>query len=229
MAGDALLPLMNPIAVFYHCKLSGINPDYNTPIDTNHAQWVVQSQMQALRDSGLSDAAKELHLGINGSAEEAQVLLIMAPGHPHLSIHGSYGASEIPTLNLLRDWVIGHEDWYVLYHHSKGITQPHRPNYDAWRKRMEDAVVWNWRECVAELDRGTDACGCHWLTPETHPQHGGIPFFAGTFWWAKASFLITLPPLPEDSWRNRYAAERWIGMGPRRPVVKDYFPGDPPI
>ena len=119
-------------------------------------------------------------------------------------------------------------DWKVLYHHTKGVTHPTETFLRAWRRRMEKAVVWGWRDCVAELDNGADACGVHWLTPETFPTlvHN-FPFFGGTFWFANTNFLMTLPPLPAATWANRFEAEKWIGRGPARPRVKDYYPGWP--
>ena len=92
---------------------------------------------------------------------------------------------------------------------------------------MERMTVWAWRTCVADLANGTDACGCHWLTPEQFPKLVKSPFFGGTFWWAKASYLKTLPQFPAATWANRFEAENWIGRGNPRPRVKDYLPGWP--
>ena len=93
---------------------------------------------------------------------------------------------------------------------------------------MKNAVT-NWRTCVADLDSGADAVGSHWMVPPETPI--GQHIFAGNFFWAKASFLRTLPSIMDrerikmsgiDSLDSRYESEVWLGNGPRIPKVKDY-------
>ena len=212
------------IAVFYHCILSG----GTLPVDTTFACSIMAGQMRALDKSGLLAEADELHIGINGDEDDQAIARLFVPcPKVKFVIHGPGVTSELLTLGHLRRWLAGHPDWYVLYHHMKGVTHPNEPLYANWRNRMENAVVWGWRNCVADLDSGIDACGCHWLTPEGWPAGVSSPFFGGTFWWATAKFLLTLPPLPAATWGNRFEAEMWIGRGPRRPTIKDYYPGWP--
>ena len=212
------------LAVFYHAIFSG----GSRPIDMDFACRIMQEQMTALIQSGLSDAADEVYIGINGAEDDAQIARLFVPAKSKFIVHGAGATTEIPTLAFLRSWLPGHEVWKVLYFHSKGISHPTEPFYAVWRQRMTKSVVWEWRDCVAQLDNGVDACGCHWLTPEQFPTlvHD-YPFFGGTFWFANANFLMTLPPLPEATWANRFFAENWIGMGPARPRVKDSYPGWP--
>ena len=212
------------IAIFYHCILSG----GSVPIDTGSACHIMQEQMSALTRSGLIDAADEFYIGINGSEDDAKIARMFAPYKAKIVVHGTQTTTEIPTLNILRAWLPAHSDWYVLYHHIKGVTHPNEPAYAAWRRRMEKAVVWGWRDCVAQLDNGMDACGCHWLTPEQFPSlvHN-CPFFGGTFWWSTAKYLSQLPPLPAATWANRFEAENWIGRRRPYPKVRDFLPGWP--
>jgi hypothetical protein len=214
---------MKSIAIFYHAILDG----GAVPINTDAALGIMFEQMAALKASGLSEAATEIIVGLNGSDAAALMVRAMVPEKARVVRHPDGNHSEIPTLTLLRYWLPGHEDWTVFYHHIKGVTHPGVPLYERWRRRMEQACVWGWRECVADLKRGTEAVGCHWLTPEQYPALVKTPMFGGTFWWATAQYLMTLPPLPEPTWANRYEAESWIGRGPRRPVVRDYHPGWP--
>lgn len=213
------------LGIFYHCIVSG----GTVPIDTSFACSILAEQMHAFKSSGLFDEADELHIGINGNEEDLQLVRHFVPcPHAHYMLHGSGMTTEIPTLAALRRWLPTHADWYVLYTHIKGVTHPGIRSYETWRRRMENVVVWHWRECVAQLNRGTESCGCHWLTPEQFPGlvHD-TPFWGGTFFWATAKFLLTLPPLPPANWANRFAAEKWIGTGHRRPIVKDFHPGWP--
>lgn len=214
---------MKKMAVFYHCLFSG----GSRPILTDFACSIMREQMQALKQSGLLDALDELYIGVNGAEEDGQISRLFAPAKARITVHGARATTEIPTLNLLRKWLPGHEDWYVLYHHMKGVTHPGHIAYDHWRKRMERAVIWGWRSCIADMDGGIESCGAHWLTPEQFPAIVSSPFWGGTFWWATAKFLLTLPPLPAATWANRFEAESWIGRGARRPSVRDYFPGWP--
>ena len=214
---------MNRICVFYHCILSG----GSVPIVTPFACELFAEQMRALKDSGLLAACDELHIGINGGYEDLDLARMFAPAKARFIVHGAGATTEIPTMACLRNWLPGHEGWKVLYHHMKSISHPGEIFYDNWRRRMEKYCVWGWRECVAQLDNGVEACGCHFLTPEQFPKLVKSPFFGGTFWWSTVEFLKTLPPLPSAVWANRFEAESWIGKGPRRPKVKDFYPGWP--
>lgn len=212
---------MPPIAIFYHCIISG----GERHIDADYALNLVASQMNALNNSGLAQAASAIYICVNGSEADAIAIASMVPEKAQVIHHGPAARTEIPTLSILRDWVQNHQDWYVLYHHTKGVSTPNQA--DGWRRRMENYVVWGWTRCVQALTDGADACGCHWLTPEQHPGTIGSPFFGGNYWFAKASYIATLPPLPEPTWANRYEAETWIGKGPKRPKVVDWCPGWP--
>lgn len=209
------------IAVFYHCLLRS----QQRPIDTDYAFKLITAQMDALKRSGLETAAKEIFVGVNGGSDDAFAVSCLAPNKSTIISHGENATTEIPTMNVLREWALQHPGCAVMYHHSKGISTPDQA--DGWRRRMETVSVWGWTECVKALEAGYDACGAHWLTPQKYPGTITSPFFGGTFWWAKSDYIVTLPPLPEAIWQNRYEAESWIGRGPRVPNVRDFYPGWP--
>jgi hypothetical protein len=212
------------LAYWHHVILSG----GTLAVDTEFACQILREQMHALRQSGLEEAVDEIHIGVNGGEEDAQICRLFVPAKSKFIVHGHYTTTEIPTLAALRAWLPGHEDWRVAYVHLKGITHPGQDLYRDWRRRCEIAVVWKWRECMAAMDGGVDTCGAHYLTPEQYP---GLvvqyPFWGGNFFWSTARYLLTLPPLPPPTWDNRYEAERWFGKSPIRPKVKDHFPGWP--
>jgi hypothetical protein len=212
---------MKPLCVVYHCLLAS----QQRPIDPDYALSLIESQMKALRESGLEEASSAIYVGVNGSESDALAIACMVPSKSVVVCHGQGATTEIPTMNIIRSWVPNHPGWLVLYHHAKGISTPNQA--DGWRRRMEHHNVWGWRKCVAALEQGHDACGCHWLTPEGNPGVITSPFFGGTFYWATSEYLATLPPLPEAKWEHRYDAESWIGRGPRRPNVRDWSPGWP--
>ena len=204
------------IAIFYHCVVGGGPRD----IDPDYSLGVVYEQMLSMNSSGLLDAATEFHVGINGVERDSLPLKIVCGAKAKVTCHGSNSLTEIPTLELLYNWLPGHEDWHVFYHHSKGVSTPgsHAEN---WRRRMQGHLVTNWRKCIHELEHGKELCGCHWL-------YDGRWFFGGNFFWAKAEYLLRLPPLPPNTWENRYEGERWIGGGqPESIGVADFLPGWP--
>lgn len=211
---------MNPIAVFYHCRLSGGSPEIKLP----HASAIMAQQMFALTESGLARSAKEIHIGCNGEDDDVAVARMLAPSGSNVVAHGPNSAGEFPTLRYLIGWLPQHQGWHVFYHHSKCATRTD-PLCEAWRFCMELATVWNWRRCVGDL-KVADSVGAHWMTPEKFGDRVKAPYWGGNFWWARSEFLSTLPPLPE---RERNSAEHWlcegwIGHGPRRPTVVDYAP-----
>lgn len=219
---------MKPIAVFYHCLLYHGDPPDLRPVAFN----IVSEQMRWMEQSGLEEAVSEMTVGINGGEESLQVAHLLIPRKAKIVLHGLESKAENLTLVQLEKWLPGHEDWYVLYFHAKGCTHsatdPLAPRTN-WRNCMMRHLIGNWRQCVADLDAGFESVGCHWMEPPATPPSQYI--WAGNFWWAKASFLRTLPSIMERarikqsgiaSIDSRYEAEVWIGNGPRPPRVKDY-------
>lgn len=112
-------------------------------------------------------------------------------------------------------------EYLVLYCHTKGAHRDTPGNTD-WRRAMTSALVGRWRDCTALLEGGEfDAVGCHWIRAPEWPEQ--VPFFAGNFFWAKASYLRTLPEPPNET---RWQPEVWVsGDGTAR--VYDMLPGYP--
>lgn len=217
---------MNPIAIFYHCLFYRDNENDLMENAVN----IVRDQMAEARACGLLPEADEFYVGVNGGQESFQICNLLFPFKTHITFHGLQCHNECRTLRMIEEWLPGHDDWYVLYWHSKGATKKPGDGFTTiWRNCMMKHCIMNWRQCVADLDAGYDAVGCHWMQPPATPP--GQNIFAGTFWWAKASYLMTLPSIMErdriklsglDSAESRYEAEVWIGNGPRLPKVKDY-------
>jgi hypothetical protein len=205
------------LAVWYHCVLSGPR----IPSE-DFAVSILSEQMHALKESGLFDAAQQRCFCVNGGDVDFLTLASFVPA-PGNVVANHEGQSEIPTMNLLRQNL--KPGWAVMYHHIKGVQHPGNPQVERWRRCMEHVCVWNWNGCVAELERRSDTCGAHWLTHEKYPMLGvGQRYWGGNFWWATSDYLLTLPPLPNDSFENRYEAESWIGKSPRNPRIYDFAP-----
>lgn len=223
---SSLLSFMNKICIFYHCLFYLGDP----PQLLTNACDIVGNQMNALQETGLLDAASEMVVGINGGNESEAVANILIPQKARKVLHGLQCRNECRTILEMEQWSKTHPDWYILYFHAKGSTHAPNDGYStAWRECMMKGVVKNWRTCIADLDSGCDAVGSHWMVPPATPP--GQHIFAGTFFWVKSSFVLTLPSIMErhrikfsgiDSIESRYESEVWIGNGPKVPIVKDY-------
>lgn len=214
------------IAIWYHSLLFYGTPPELSPV----AFTIVCDQMAQLETSGLLNATDELNVGVNGGEESREFARIALPEKARVNYNGLDCRNENKTLVLMEKWVKSHTDWYVLWIHAKGCTHPHAdPMRTKWRECMMRNLVTNWRRCVSDLDYGYESVGCHWMTGKDTPP--GQSIWAGNFFWAKASFLATLPSIMErdrikesglGSLESRYEAEVWIGNGPRLPRIKDY-------
>lgn len=205
---------MKPIAIFYHVYLGGGEHPCNPEIVTG----IVTEQLSAIHASGLAAHTGLFHIGVNGSDEDTFMVSAMAP---QASVNKNLpGTAELPTQKVMQDWCKVNPGWSVLYLHTKGAIHNGNPIMDQWRRCMERACVWGWKNCTNELENGIESCGAHWLTPEEHPVIGHTAYWGGNFWWATSDFINTLPPI--DVTLSRYEAEVWIGRGPRRPRIRDF-------
>lgn len=217
---------MSRIAIFYHCLFFRGDP----PVQVPSGIQVVGEQMEIIKDNGLLDASEYVSIGINGGDESQVYSSMLIPKKAKVHFHGLDSRNENSTLLNLEQWLPGNSGWNVLYFHSKGATWPYDDYMRSrWRGCMMRNLICNWRQCVKDLDSGFDSVGCHWMVPPATPK--GQHIWAGTFWWAKSDYLLTLPSIMnrdriklsglkhQDS---RYESEVWIGNGPRLPKIKDY-------
>lgn len=203
------------ICVWYHCLISGPRVP-----STEHAVDVLSEQMIALQQSGLSAAAKELHISVNGGDADALMVAALVPGHSRMHINGAGAQSELATLqHLQRSLQPGQA---VFYHHMKGLQFPpdhafHKV-WTAWRRCMTHACVLRWRECMEYLDSGFQTIGAHWMDSSTCGAIDNTQrYWGGNFWWATSDYLLTLPRVAPDTYENRYEAEVWIGKSRYKP------------
>jgi glycosyl transferase family 10 (putative fucosyltransferase) len=107
---------------------------------------------------------------------------------------------EQPTLELVRTFASFHPDANLLYLHTKGASHPRpRDNVDDWRRLLVHFLVERFPECLAALETHA-VVGCNLsAAPRRH--------LAGNFWWARARYLQSLPPVPTQ---DRHDAEWWI-------------------
>lgn len=202
---------------YYHCYAAGA---WSAP---------VRDHFTALGRAGLDDAA--MTVGLVGPPRDRQaareriedMCRKWALAFPVAWAEEDEGWEQVTLLRLyadLRDPRVfpPGEDAAVLYMHTKGASRD-LDSSAAWRRSMTQALVSNWRQCTRLLWKH-DAVGCHWVKAPEWPEQE--PFFAGNFWWARASYLRTLEaPLTESRWQP----ETWVSLG--KPKIHDMLPGWP--
>ena len=164
------------------------------------------------------DAASVFVIGVSGSKFDAFMMASLAP--EAVVTHNDVGVGELPTMKLMHMFCQKSPNWNVLYLHTKGAIYNGDPTVTAWRKCMENAVIWQWQRCVNDLSFSIESVGAHWLTPAKYPIIGDVPYWGGNFFWAKSEFLAGLPEIDINA--DRYQAEVWIGKGRRPPRIRDY-------
>jgi hypothetical protein len=200
------------IVHYYHAYLVG--------------EWrpVLVRHLDVLVDSGLSERLdRPLQLGLVGPAElRRQAAETCAGRVPTEVVAEADKGWEQVTLGVLHAAAATFDPADgVLYAHTKGVSNG---RCDVWRENITRGVVAGWRECVRQLSEH-EAVGCYWL-----PRTVGS-FFAGNFWWARASLLRRMAP-PGNSYR--LLAESW--MNTAFPDVYDmaagwpleFYDGEPP-
>lgn len=212
------------IAIFYHCAFQINQQRLPAAIP------IVKSQMSALQESGLLEAASNFFIGVNGDSGTAPVTF---PEKANVIYHGLRCRTELRTLRMLEKWLPGHDDWMVLWFHSKGVTHKIGDTHsDPWRECSMHHLVRRWKYCVEDLRRGYESVGVHWMTGKETPP--GQSIWAGNMFWATGKFLNTLPSILErarikefglDHVDSRYEAEVAICNGLRLPKIYDYCPG----
>lgn len=190
----------------------------------------VRDHFTALGRAGLDDM--NMTVGLIGPEEDrarAREAIILhsqrwaIPG-PARWLEAEQGHEQLTLQQIHQDVHQIPGEFAVLYMHTKGAYRDTDGNA-AWRRSMTKQLAGRWEHCT-ELLAECDVVGCHWIT------QNGDRFFAGNFWWARASHLRQLP-LPEN--KTRWTAEVWVSLGacPARagdlpvPVIHDLLPGYP--
>ena len=132
--------------------------------------------------------------------------------------------TELAVQNYLRH---NKGEYYICHITHKGCSHP-PGGHQNWRKYMQYWNIERWQDCVAKLDEGYDMCGAAFLD---NPPH---PFYAGNFYWAKASYLRKCRHMETPEYTNflpqfshqphhRFDWECWHGSG--NPRAYDLHPG----
>jgi Methyltransferase domain len=184
---------------------------------------IVDAQCTRMKSSGLLDRSEEVLVGVVGNFDLARDRVRALLGEKaRLTFGGPLSAYEFGTLELLyRAACAGREflGWYV---HTKGVSSGSEAAA-AHRRRMESVIMDNHRACV-DLLIDYNACGSGWQTTGFDKPN---PHFSGNFWWARASYLRTLPQPTSLDTSDRYQAEFWIGKSPAIRPFELLSPSEP--
>jgi beta-1,4-mannosyl-glycoprotein beta-1,4-N-acetylglucosaminyltransferase len=114
---------------------------------------------------------------------------------------------EYPSLNKIKKLAAQESNSYILYLHTKGITQSgqYLNNVNDWINMMLYFLVEKHEECIHQLNEGYDTVGCNYhLSRQQYPEH-----YSGNFWWSKSSYINKLHLLDETNVDKSYA-EFWL-------------------
>jgi len=176
--------------------------------------------MDAMRGSGLYNAATQIRLGVltdkNGSIDRT---LFNDPKF-HIIHEGRPEEYERPTLLHMRRSAASELETKYFYCHTKGVRwfgTPTEPFVVDWIKLL---IYWNIERWVnAEDILGKyDTYGCNYDNTGRYPLH-----FSGNFFWTTSHHLKTLPDTIGDGYND---PEFWLcsdGMFGGKPNVYNAF------
>ena len=167
-----------------------------------------------------------LNLTVLGSGEDLQWALDTANRlqiQPALLFHSEdLTCFETPAMKAIERHA-RQTDGYVLYLHSKGVSNPAHVSKMKWRRLMMRELVENWEHCLPQLAQ-YDLVGVNWrdMPPVSH--------FSGNFWYASTRYLRQLADFTHyydnpyyKIWDavndKRLGCEFWIGSAKHKPRV----------
>ncbi|RFM26948.1 class I SAM-dependent methyltransferase [Deminuibacter soli] len=202
--------LRNQVKLFYHLACM------------HEWQPVFEEQMQQLQQQGFT----AIELSVLGSEQDLQQVRDTCRKlgiQYNLNFHSpELTYFETPAMLAIESHARRYNG-YVLYLHSKGVSNPHHWPKARWRRLMMEQLVQNWQQCAIQLPY-YDAIGVNWrdMPPVSH--------FSGNFWYAATGYIRSLADFREYYESPRYhigdsinarrlGCEFWIGSGGRRPNV----------
>lgn len=183
----------------------------------NHWYSIVIDQMRILLTSGLYDACNEINIGCIGpETEKNELKRCFIDLYPKLKI-GYYGEDpevyEFPTIQLIENSI--NCDYVGFYFHTKGVTKPGETAINHWRAWLNESILNRWEPHMFHVLHGYDASGVNYLQDPDH--------YSGNYWWFDRNYIDRLPKIETLDHKNRYHAEQWICMYPKKNIFKGEF------
>ena len=116
--------------------------------------------------------------------------------------------NEQYTLVYMYKWAKEHQDYNILYLHTKGVGKDKIDAIEDWVSYMCYFLISKFDSCLRALETH--------VTVGVDLREAPMLHYSGNFWWARASHMTTLPN-PENllEWKNplnspRHNQEFWI-------------------
>jgi hypothetical protein len=167
---------------------------------------VFTGQMRQLYDNGFS----EINLSILGSVPDVEKATAICKGlgcSPHIVYeHPELTCFEKPALLAIEEHAQKYNG-YVLYLHSKGVSDPENETKAKWRQLMMHELVEKWEDRVLQLP-DYDIIGVNW---RDMPR---VSHFCGNFWYASTQYLRTLAVV--DHYYDNPRFQIWDAVSSKR-------------
>jgi hypothetical protein len=163
--------MSNPIAIFIH---------------TANVDGALQRLLQfasLLEKTHLLHIANKIFISYVGA--ETSVFHTIHPSFTIVHASRHLEAYELPTQNLIWNYAKDHSNSQILYLHTKGVGKEKNECIEDWINYMLYFCVERWEEATHML-KDHDTTGVDLLQEPT--MH-----YSGNFWWAKASYIQSLP------------------------------------
>jgi hypothetical protein len=186
--------LREKVSVFYHLACMG------------NWQEVYKEQMLQLQQNGF----QQINLTVLGTKDDLDIVNSI---NEALNINASIvfkapdlNYFETPALIAIEEYARKKEG-YVLYLHSKGVSNPADQTKIKWRRLMMKELVDKWEYCMPQLPY-YDMIGVNWreMPPVSH--------FCGNFWYASTKYLRKLADF--SNYYNNTAHSFYDIIDPRR-------------
>ena len=183
-------------------------------LSTEIGRSIATATLSRIMSSGLYEVTDSIHIG-EISADERY--LTSLPAKATATQHTDVTLYEGWTLNqMYRDAQTVDEAFY-WYIHTKGASHKTEEAAASWRNAMSACVIDDYAWCISQLSE-PEVCSCGPLLA-FNPH----PFYAGNFWWTKASYVRQLAS-PDELIQERlgrglnpdlvrFVHEEWITQG----------------
>jgi len=180
---------MHKLYVFWHIYISDTDQRRRST-----AMNIIRRQHKRLSDSGLVAAVEKVYIGyVSRSAFPCEEIL----ANPKFEIAAvAESGNERITTSLMHTWCNTPEadGAAVLYMHNKGESHPEHAPAHSWAKACEYFTIDRYRDAVGRLSTyetaGPFLVGHHL----SYYNNCAIWHYSGNFWWAKASYIRSIPP-----------------------------------
>ena len=187
----------------------------------NNGLDILKELLDKIVSSTLDTVLEKIRISILGPISKSTLdnILKYNPKIEIIYTNNNIKLYEYPTLKLIHQFSIEHDDCNILYIHTKGASKPHVKGEVSWRHYMSYFTLEKYKECLHILDNGYDTVGCDLKTGSNKFKY---LHYAGNFWWATSKYLGKKLPDPQqfvtqqyyfrESKIYRFHAEEWIMM-----------------